>query len=63
MDYELMGGDARQAIIDEDGKRNICKPAAAGAVRLAPMADADHAGTGPRGWRTFRETETSSSRS
>jgi len=23
MDYELMGGDARQAIIDEDGKRNI----------------------------------------
>ena len=23
MDYELMGGDARQAIIDEDAKRNI----------------------------------------
>ncbi len=23
MDYELMGGDARQAIIDEDKKRNI----------------------------------------
>jgi hypothetical protein len=23
MDYELMGGDARQALIDEDGKRNI----------------------------------------
>jgi hypothetical protein len=23
MDFELMGGDARQAIIDEDGKRNI----------------------------------------
>jgi hypothetical protein len=23
MDYELMGGNARQAIIDEDGKRNI----------------------------------------
>jgi hypothetical protein len=23
MDYELMGGDARQAIIDEDGERNI----------------------------------------
>jgi len=23
MDFELMGGDARQAIIDEDGKRKI----------------------------------------
>jgi hypothetical protein len=23
MDYELMGGDARQAVIDEDKKRNI----------------------------------------
>jgi hypothetical protein len=23
MDYELMGGDARQAIIDQDAKRNI----------------------------------------
>ena len=23
MDFELMGGDARQAIIDEDKKRNI----------------------------------------
>jgi hypothetical protein len=31
MDYELMGGDARQAIIDEDGKRNI-------AVNLPPQA-------------------------
>jgi hypothetical protein len=29
MDYELMGGDARQAIIDEDGKRGI-------AVNLPP---------------------------
>ena len=44
MDYELMGGDARQAIIDEDTKRKIKRnPAAASAVRLAPMADADHA--------------------
>ena len=31
MDYELMGGDARQAIIDEDAKRNI-------AVNLPPQA-------------------------
>jgi hypothetical protein len=31
MDYELMGGDARQAIIDEDAKRNI-------AVSLPPQA-------------------------
>jgi len=23
MDYELMGGDARQAIIDQDARRNI----------------------------------------
>jgi hypothetical protein len=30
MDYELMGGDARQAIIDEDAKRNI-------AVTLPPQ--------------------------
>ena len=30
MDYELMGGDARQAIIDEDGKRGI-------AVNLPPQ--------------------------
>ena len=48
MDYELMGGDARQAIIDQDAKRNIAvNPAAAGAVRFAPMADVDHAWT----WR------------
>src|SRR5262249_33167676 len=26
MDYELMGGDARQAIIDEDAKRKISVP-------------------------------------
>jgi hypothetical protein len=31
MDYELMGGDARQAIIDEDAKRNI-------AANLPPQA-------------------------
>ncbi len=31
MDYELMGGDARQAIIDEDAKRNI-------SVTLPPQA-------------------------
>jgi hypothetical protein len=31
MDYELMGGDARQAIIDEDAKRNIT-------VNLPPQA-------------------------
>ena len=44
MDYELMGGDARRAIIDEDTKRKISiNPAAGGAVRLAPMADADYA--------------------
>ena len=44
MDFELMGGDARQAIIDEDTKRNIKRQlAAAGAVRLAPVADAGHA--------------------
>jgi len=37
MDYELMGGDARRA-------QHNSNPAAAGAVRFAPMADADHAG-------------------
>jgi len=36
MDYELMGGDARRA-------QHNSNPAAAGAVRFAPMADADHA--------------------
>ena len=47
MDYELMGGDARQAIIDEDAQaQHRGKPAAAGAVRFAPMADVDHAWTG-----------------
>ena len=36
MDYELMGGDARQALIDEDEKRrHPHKSAAPGAVRLA----------------------------
>ena len=49
MDYELMGGDARATIIAEDAKRGIAAGAAAsGAVRLASMADADHAGPGRR---------------
>jgi hypothetical protein len=41
MDYELMGGDARQAIIDEDGKRNI-------AVNLPPQVP-----FGSRQWPTL----------
>ena len=46
MDYELMGGDARAAIIAEDAKRGMTPFSAAGrAVRLQAMADADHAGT------------------
>ena len=49
MDYELMGGDARAAIIAESAKRGMTAvPAAARAVRLEAMADADHAGAGPR---------------
>ena len=48
MDYELMGGDARDAIIAESAKRGMTPfLPPAGAVRLAPMADADHAGPGP----------------
>ena len=48
MDYELMGGDARDAIIAERRQaRHEAVPAARRAVRLASMADADHAGTGP----------------
>jgi len=44
MDYELMGSDARIAIETESAKRgDQAVPAAAGAVRLAPMADAGHA--------------------
>ena len=46
MDYELMGGDARKTIIAEDAQaRHEAVPAAAGAVRFAPVADADHAGS------------------
>jgi hypothetical protein len=48
MDYELMGGDARQAHNRRGRQAQHCgKPAAASAFRFAPMADADHAGT----WR------------
>ncbi len=49
MDYELMGGDARAAIIAETGQaRHEDDPAAAGAVRLQAVAGAGHAriGTG-----------------
>ena len=48
MDYELMGGDGRAAIIAESAKRrNEAVPAAGRAVRLEAMADPDHAGPGP----------------
>ena len=48
MDYELMGGDAREAIIARERQaRHEAVPAAGGAVRLASMADADHPGAGP----------------
>ena len=48
MDYELMGGDARAAIIAESTKRGTkAVPASARAVRLQAMADAGYAGPGP----------------
>ena len=47
MDYELMGGDARAAIIAESRQaRHDAVPAAGGAVRLQAVADAGHARTG-----------------
>ena len=47
MDYELMGGDARAAIIAESGQaRHEAVPAAGRAVRLQSVADPDHARTG-----------------
>ena len=49
MDYELMGGDARDAIIAAEREiRDEAVPAAGGAVRLAPMADPDHPWRRPR---------------
>ena len=49
MDYELMGGDAREAIVAEDAKHGMKPiPAAAGAVRLEPVADIGHTGHRPR---------------
>jgi hypothetical protein len=47
MDYELMGGDARAAIIAETGKRGMTPflpPVVP--VRLEAMADTGHAGAG-----------------
>jgi hypothetical protein len=47
MDYELMRGDARAAIIAESSKHDAV-PAAGRSVRLAPMADTGDAGSGAR---------------
>ena len=48
MDYELMGGDARVAIIGRDQQaRHDAVPAARRSVRLEAMADIGDAGPGP----------------
>jgi hypothetical protein len=48
MDFELMGGNARDAIIAEAGKRGMTPfLPPEGAVRLQAMADFDHPRHGP----------------
>ena len=48
MDYELMGGDARVAIVSGNRQaRHDDIPAAGGSVRLETMADLGDAGAGP----------------
>ena len=56
MDYELMGGDARQAIIDEDAKRNInptLPPLVPWGSHQFPNLVTP--GSGPKTWQTFHE--------